>query len=141
MQRFLPALTCCLCLLLGLSVGWYFGFTRHSVKNQRKLVNEYQALRDTFGMTDEQLAEIGKQLPTLRRQMAREDEMAAAMALGALAKLERGDVEKTRSILERTVSIYFRGHQHDGNSNVLRNIEKFAATSASLSNAIYRKLE
>lgn len=141
MRRFLPALASCLCLLLGLSVGWYFGYTRPSVQNQSKLLNEYQSLRDKLGMTDEQLAEIGKQLPHLRRQMAREDEMAAAMALGALVKLERGDIEKARSVLERTVSIYYRGHQHDGNSNVLRNIEKLAASSASLSNAIHRKLE
>lgn len=141
MQRLLPAIACSLCLLLGLSVGWYFGYTRPSVKNQRKLLKEYQVVRGAFGLTDKQMAEIGEQLPQIRQQMAREDEMAAAMALGALVKLEQGDIEKAKSRLQTTISIYYRRHHHDGNTNVLRHIMTFAATNAALSNTIYRKLE
>jgi predicted negative regulator of RcsB-dependent stress response len=141
MQRLLPPLACLLCLLLGLSVGWYFGYSRPSVQNQRKILNEYQTVRDALGLTDKQMAEIGEQLPRMRKEMAREDEFAAAMALGALVPLEQGEIEKAKTRLQKTISIYYRGHKHDGNTNVLRRITNFATTNAGLSNAIYRRLE
>jgi len=40
-----------------------------------------------------------------------------------------------------TISIYYRSHRDDGDSNVLRHITSFAATNAALSNALYRKME
>ena len=79
------------CVLLGVGIGWYFGFTRPATRNQRKLLSEYQFVRDNFHTTDK--------------------EMAAAMALGALVKLEQGGVEKAKSRLETTISIYYRGHR------------------------------
>jgi len=73
--------------------------------------------------------------------MKRQDEMAAVVALAALVKLDGGDIEKAKSRLHTAISIYYRGHRDDGDSNVLRHITAFAATNAALSNAIYRKLE
>lgn len=71
----------------------------------------------------------------------REDEMAATMALGALIRMDAGDTNRTKHLLETTISTYYRGHRTDGNSNVLNHIETFAATNASLSNSIHRPLE
>jgi recombinational DNA repair ATPase RecF len=111
------------------------------VKNQRKLLAEYQAVRDAFGLTDKQMAEMGEQLPQMREQMMRQDEFAAAIALAAFTKLEQGDIERAKWRLVTTISIYYRGHKHDGDSNLLARIERYAATNAAISNAIYRKLE
>jgi len=87
------------------------------------------------------MAEWGGRLPEFFEASKREDEWAAAMALGALVKLEQGDEETAKSRLQKTISIYYRGHRLDGDTNVLRHITTFAATNAGLSNAIYRKLE
>jgi hypothetical protein len=122
-------------------VGWYFGYTRPSVTNQRELLKKYQLEKDNFHVTDADMADFAAHKKEYFEGMKREDEMAAAMAFAALLRLERDDIAKARNVLERTISIYFRGHRHDGDSNILRNIEIFAATNASLSNAIYRKLE
>ncbi len=138
MRRIIPPL---LCLVLGIGTGWYFGYTRPTAKNQRELLAQYQYVRDNFHMTEAEMADFGVHQQEYFAAMRRQDEMAAAMALGALVKLERGDIDRTRHVLEQTISIYYRGHRRDGDSNVLRHIETFAATNASLSNAIYRKLE
>ena len=141
MNRTLQPLVCFLCLLLGLSVGWYFGYTRPVAKDKRKLLKEYQVVRDNFKMTDAEMADFAEHHKEYWEAMKRQDEMAAVMALAALVKLEQGDIERARTRLEGTISIYYRGHRHDGDSNVLRHITTFAATNAALSNAIYRKLE
>ena len=129
------------CLLVGIAAGWYFGYTRPAAKNQRELLQQYQYVRDNFHMSDAEMADFGAHEQEYFAAMKRQDETAASMALGALVRLERGDIERTRHVLEQTISIYYRGHRQDGDSNVLRHIETFAATNASLSNAISRKLE
>ena len=129
------------CVLLGVGIGWYFGFTRPATRNQRKLLSEYQFVRDNFHMTDKEMADFGEHRAEYFAAMKRQDEMAAVIALAALVKLEQGDMEKTKSRLQTAISIYYRGHRQDGDSNVLRHITTFAATNAALSNAIYRKLE
>jgi len=102
-------------------------------------------VRDGFHVTDAEMAEGSanymKHHAEYFEAMKRQDEFAATMALAALVKLDRGDIEKAKSRLEKTISIYYRGHRDDGDSNVLRHIVTFAATNSALSNAIYRKLE
>ena len=140
MTRFVPQVVCMLCLLVGLSVGWYLGYTRPSVKNQRKLLKEYQTVRNAFQLTDKEMATWGGRIPEFFDSVKRQDEMAALMGLSALARLEKGEPESAKNVLEKAISIYYRGHHGDGNSNLLRHITSFAATNASLSNAIYRPL-
>ncbi len=129
------------CLLIGIGIGWYFGYLRPTAKNQRDLLRQYQYVRDNFHMTDADMVDFGAHQQEYFAAMKRQDEMAAAMALGALVRLERGDIDRTRRVLEQTISIYYRGHRQDGDSNVLRHIETFASTNSSLSNAINRRLE
>jgi hypothetical protein len=140
-NRYLPQIVCILSLLLGLSVGWYFGYTRPSVENQRKLVKEYETIKDAFQLTDKQMGTWGGRLPEFFGAVERQDEIAASMGLAALEKLEHEDVERAKSVLQKTISMYYRSHQSDGNTNVLRRITTFAGTNAALSNAIYGRLE
>jgi hypothetical protein len=87
------------------------------------------------------MADYGKHHQEYYEATKREDELAAHIALGVLVRLERGDMEKAKRVLEATISTYYRRHQKTGHTNVLANIERYAATNASLSNAIYGKLE
>jgi hypothetical protein len=141
MKRYLPQIVCLLCLLLGLSAGWYLGYTRPSVTDQRRILAEYRQMRDAFKLSDQEMAELGAQLPRMREQMERSDEFAAAIALAAFTKLEQGDVERAKWRLTGAISAYYRGHRFDGESNFVARIERFATTNAALSNAIYGKLE
>ncbi len=98
-------------------------------------------MRNGFGLSDKEMAEIGAQLPTLAKQTERSDEFAAAVALSVFKELETGKLDRAKKHLGQTVSAYYRGHRYDGDTNVLAAIERYAATNAAISNAIYRKLE
>ena len=110
-------------------------------KNQQKLLREYELARTSFHMTDAQIASLGKNGKEFFEGIKRQDEASAAMAFAALVELERGDIEQTKKTLETGILIYYRGHRDDGNSNLLRNVEIFAAKNTSLSNAIYKRSE
>ena len=81
------------CLLCGIGIGWLFGYTRPTAKNQRELLAQYQNARDKFHMTDADMADFGEHRQEYAAAMKRQDEMAAGTAYGALVRLERGDVE------------------------------------------------
>src|SRR5215467_13352754 len=128
-------------ILVGFGLGWYCGNTRPSLKDQRELLTQYQLARDNFQMTDAEMADFAKHRQEYWDAMKRQDEMAATIALSALERLNHGDTDKAKHTLETTISIYYRGHRSDGDSNVLNHIDTFAATNASLSYAIHRSLE
>src|SRR5947209_4881215 len=130
-----------ICLLLGVGLGWYFGYTRPAAENQRKLLKEYQAVRNAFHATDGEMADFGGRLPEFWDAAKRQDEFAAAVALRVIHQLETGDLEGAKKSLATTVSIYYRGHRHDGDTNVIAHIQRYASTNAAISNAIYRRLE
>jgi len=138
MKRIVPVLVA---ILVGVCIGWFFGYTRPVAKNQRKLLKEYQLVRDNFQMTDAEMADFAEHRQEYWDGMKRQNELEAAIAFGALRRLDRGDIEGTRHVLELAISTYFRGHRDDGDTNLLGAIEAFAATNASLSHAIHRKLE
>jgi hypothetical protein len=50
-------------------------------------------------------------------------------------------MDKAKHGLLTTISIYYRAHRLDGNSNLIATIERYASTNAAVSNAIYGKLE
>jgi len=121
-------------MLTAISLAWY-AWSNH------KVLKEYRRVRDNFHMTDAEMADFAEHHQEYFDAMKRQDEMAAVIALAALVKLDGGDIEKAKSRLQTAISIYYRGHRDDRDSNVLRHITAFAATNAALSNAIYRKLE
>jgi hypothetical protein len=87
------------------------------------------------------MAEFGSRIPEIEEAVARQDEFVAAMALAAYVKLEQGDMDSAKQRLAGTISIYYRGHRHDGNTDLLGNIERYAITNSALPNAIYGKLD
>jgi hypothetical protein len=128
-------------ILVGVGIGWYVGYTVPAAKNQRKLLREYQIVRDNFQMSDAEMADFAEHRQDYFNAMMRQDEFAAAIAMRVFHQLETGDVDGAKKNLATTVSIYYRGHRHDGNTNVIAHIERYASTNAAISNAIYRKLE
>jgi hypothetical protein len=128
-------------LVVGCGIGWYFGYSRPVAENQRKLLAEYQRVRDAFHATDEEMADFGGRLPEFWDAAKRQDEIAAAIALSVFHQLEGGDIDGAKKNLATTVSIYYRGHKYDGNTNVIAHIKRYASTNAAISNAIYRPLE
>ena len=137
MNRFLPWLCCFLCLLLGLSAGWWFGYTRPAVKNQQKLLQEYKNIRDAFHATDREMRDYGFRLPEMWDSMQRQDEFAAGMALAALVKIEEGDTNKAKERLAGVIGIYYHTwHNNAANTNVINHIEKYAAKYLYLAAAI-----
>ena len=84
------------------------------------------------------MANLGARLPEFWDATQRQDEYAAAMALAALVKLEEGDTNKARERLAGTIGIYYHTWRDNGaDTNVIRNIEKYAGKYPLLSNAIW----
>lgn len=137
-RRFLIPIAC---LIVGVGAGWFLGYVQPTATNQRELLQQYRYVRDNFHMTDAEMVDFGEHEKEYFDAMKRQDEMAAAIALGALGRLNHGNIDRTRHVLEQTISIYYRGHRDDGDTNIIRHIEEYAATNASLAHAIYRKLE
>lgn len=125
-------------ILAGIGIGWYFGYSRPVVRNQRELLKEYQYTRDNFHMTDAEMADFANHKAEYFEEMKRQDEMAAVIALMAL---EVGDTERAKKVLVTTVSSYYRVYSKNGNTNLIRHIVSYAATNSALSNAIYGKLQ
>ena len=114
-----------LAFLAGLSLGWYFGYTRPVTK-------QYRVLRDTlFHMTDKQMADAGAQIrdhmPEFMERMKREDDMTAALALGTVKRLEQGNAEGAKKLLLPFIGGYYRRyHAKGGDRDTIARIEKAA---------------
>ena len=130
-------ITSIVCLAVGIGVGWYFGYTRPTAKNQRELLAEYQYERDHFHLTDAEMAEAGPKIPQYFEDMKRQDEAAARYSLGAYKILEQGDVERAKSRLLLAVGSYYRVyHDKGGDTNLLDAIaiaaQKYPAVAAEI---------
>ncbi len=114
-------------VLIGISVGWYFGYTRPVTKGYRVLK---EALHIT-DMPDKQLAEAGAQIrdhmPEFMERMKREDDMTAALALGTVKRLELGNAEGAKKLLLPFIGGYYRRyHAKGGDRDTLARIEEAA---------------
>jgi hypothetical protein len=121
-------------LITAISFAWY-------AWNSHKVLKQYRIFRDNFHMTDAEMADFGEHHQEYFDSMKRQDEFAAAVALGVLHKLDKGDLEGAKANLRTTLSIYYRAHQSDGDTNVIFHVEQYASTNTAVSNAIHRKLE
>ncbi len=66
---------------------------------------------------------------------------SAAMALSALKSIKTNDIPAAQYEMSAIVAAYYRGHPHDGNTNLLNSILNFAATDSTFSNAFYGPLK
>ena len=113
-----------LALVIGVCLGWYFGYTRPVTK-------QYRALRDSFQMSDKQMAEAGAQIrdhmPEFMERMKREDDVTAALALGTVKRLEQGNAEGAKKLLLPFIGGYYRRyHAKGGDRDTLARIEEAA---------------
>jgi hypothetical protein len=140
MSRSLPIVCLALCLLLGVSVGWYFGYTRPLAENQRRLLKIDQTAREAFWGAQKDFEDAYSQTNAGFWEAAKvQDEYTAFLGLHVLRDLERGNVEEAKQHLASNIGSYYRMHRRDGNSNLLETIAWVAATNALLSNAICQK--
>lgn len=121
MQRVIVVL---LVFVAGLFGGWYLGYTRLVTK-------QYRVLRDSFHMTDKEIAEAGVQIrdhmPEFMERMKRSDDMTAALALATFKRLEQGNVDGAKKLLLPWIGGYYRRyHTKGGDQKILANIEEAA---------------
>ncbi|MGD9634874.1 MAG: hypothetical protein AB7G28_19870 [Pirellulales bacterium] len=136
MKRTWPAVVC---LFIGLGFGWYFGYTRPVAKHQRELLAEYQQVKEQMGLTDVEMAEAGRNFPQYFRDMKRQDEIAAAVALSALMKLEAGETDAAKASLLQAVGSYYRlYHDNDGDRVLLDKMAVAARDYPSIATEISR---
>lgn len=116
-----------LSLVMGGSIGWYFGYTRPVTKG-------YREVKDALHMTnvpDKQMAEVGVEIrdhmPEFIERMKREDDVTAALALGTFKRLEQGDVDAAKKLQLPFIGGYYRRyHSKGGDQKILANIEEAA---------------
>jgi hypothetical protein len=126
------------CVMAGIGIGWYFGYTRPIAKHQRELLNEYQPIKDQL---ETNMADFHKRNAEEFKTAAPWEASSASIALAALENLKTNNLEDAKFRLAAIVAIYYRGHSHDGDTNLLADIVTFATTDTVLSNAIYGKLQ
>ncbi len=93
-------------------------------------------------MTDAEMAEAGAKMPQYFEDMKRQDEMTAAVALGAFKYLERGDTNAAKGRLAWHVGSYYRlYHAKGGDTNLLTQIEAAAKEYPMIADEIAKKIE
>ncbi len=116
-----------LCLLVGVCIGWSLAYYGPTAKNQRALLEQYRYVRDKFHMTDDEMAQAGKQIPQYFEDMNRQDEWAAIYGLATFVFLERGNLEGAKKESLKPVGIYYRlYHNKIQDTNFISKIEQAA---------------
>jgi hypothetical protein len=132
-------------VVLGFGVGWYFGYTRPVAQNQRRILKEYQIVRDLFQYDDAETTKAAETFPKPKEVLAsfaREDELVAAVALRTVKLLDKGDSEAAKQSLLQMLGSYYRIHRtNDLYTNLVAHIEKAALESPSIAVEISKKSE
>src|SRR5690349_2682852 len=125
-MRYLPQIACGLCLVPGLSVGWYFGYTRPVLHMQRL----HDELQKETGTSDREMV---RAVPEALAATGREDESVALVGLKAIGMLDRNEVTKAKEYLAYWVGSYYRMfHNKGGDTNLLAGIERAATTNSDI---------
>jgi hypothetical protein len=108
-------------LLVGVGVGWYFGYTRPIAKANR------DARREMLAMTVD-------------------DTMSALIAVKAIPLVESGDTQKAVKWLSKPIGSYYRVYALHAGTNDERlsmraMIEQLASTNSVVDTEIHRKIE
>jgi hypothetical protein len=120
-------------LVLGFSFGWAVSYTQPAMKNQRKLLKEYEYVREKFQMTDADMADFAAHRQEYLDSLKKQDEFAAVLALNVFHRIEKGEPERAKKTLAMTIASYYRIHGTNGNAALIAKIERAAATNATLS--------
>lgn len=94
-----PTIAFILTLVIGFSAGW--------LSFRSKEMSEYRNVFKKAGITEEQLIEAYKSIPTMMENMESEDRMSAMISLAALRMLEENRIEETKAFLAMQAASYF----------------------------------
>ena len=127
-------------LVIGVCVGWYFGFTRPVTKGYRELK---EALHVT-DMPDKQMAEVGAEIrdhmAEFMERMKRSDDMTTAVALAAYCRLDQGNVDGAKKVLLPCIGGYYRHyHTSGGDEKILASIKEAAQQHPEIAAEIGKK--
>ena len=131
MKRIIPSLVC---LLVGMGVGWYFGYSRPALRMQHL----YEDIQKTTGISD---SDMVKQVPESLAAIRREDESVAIVALRGIEILGRGDTQAAKKHLAYWVGSYYRVYHTNGDTNLIARIEQAATTNAEVAAEIAKKIQ
>jgi hypothetical protein len=121
-------------ILAGIGIGWFAGYSRVDAECHRKLVEEVRPMIGQFEVWNQERAAYAKKAEPWMAS-------SASIALGALKHLKTNDTVGAKYRLASIVAVYYRAHSHDGDTNLLDGIVKFAATDSAFSNAFYGPLK
>jgi hypothetical protein len=131
MKRIIPLL---ICVLLGVGVGWYWGYTRPALQ----AMHMYRDMKKTMGFSDEEMLRAA---PEAFAKIKREDESVAMVALRGSEILDRGDTQAAKKYLAYWVGSYYRVYHANGDTNLIAHIEQAATTNAEIASEIAKKVQ
>lgn len=127
-------------ILVGVGVGWYFGYTRPNSKYLRELWQSYRETRARLHVTDQEMEELMPKIPQIAKSLRQDQEMAAMVALRALRCLELGNTNESKQTLLTAIGDYYRSFpDRGGDTNVLASIEKAAQKYPALAAELSKK--
>jgi hypothetical protein len=130
------------CILVGFGMGWYYGYTRPTAKDQRAILNNQQYFKAHLTNFDAAVADFKQRESKISVAAKPWETASASVALMGLKDLETNDMAGAKYRLAELVGLYYRPYSHDANAGTnlfLREIAAFAAKDVVLSNEIYGK--
>jgi hypothetical protein len=102
-------------------------------------VQTYRDIQATTGMSDEEMARLGKSLPKVLERARRET--GALIALRALQLLNADNQENLQSYLARYAGNYYQAYSTNRGDEIIAGIEGAARTNAAIAAAISKKTQ
>ena len=130
------------CISVGFGMGWYFGYTRPTAKDQRAILNSQQYFKAHPTNFDAAVADFKQRESKISFAAKPWERGTAGIALQGLKDLDTNDMKDARFRFAELVGLYYRPYSHDADASTnlfLREIAAFAARDAVLSNEIYGK--
>jgi len=125
-------------LFVGISIGWYFGYTRP--------INYYERnFKKITGMSDQQVAEAYRDTKSALKSIGSEERAVAIMSFGVIKSLDAGhSAEEIKAVLGQQVAAYYHTFQKFENpspdrDDFLKSIE--SSTSPTIKAALVKKPE
>lgn len=131
-----------LSLIIGFGTGW--------ISFRSKEIADFRDLVRTAGITNEQLIDGIKEIPTMLEDIESDYRMATVISLSALRSLEANKIEETKQFLARQCAYYYVMYDPsknpekkvtEDNKSTLKAIEKARQQSQILDAAITASLE